>query len=95
MILISTLRKMIQKDPTAVVARVVIKAFYATLPDGSSLEFKGTVEYFATERQANDAFIRNAETIKAMGGNPTHHNFMDYVPANDAAKAQGFDYLGA
>lgn len=95
MILISTLRKMIQKDPNAQVARVVIKAFYATLPDGSQLEFKGTTDYFVTDRQANDAVIRNAETIKAMGGNPALLNYMDYVPANEAAKAQGFDFLGA
>lgn len=94
MILIGTLRKMIQKDPAARVARVGIKAFYATLPDGSQMEFKGSVAYFLTDRQANDAVIRNAEIIRTMGGNPALLSFMDYVPANDAAKAQGFDFLG-
>ncbi len=92
MILISTLRKMIAKNPEARVIRVTVKPYTANL--GSAVvDIPGSVDYFATDRQAGEAFVRNAEQIRGLGANPAELNRMEDVPANEAAKAQGFDFL--
>lgn len=91
MILISTIRKMLQRNPAATVIQMTVSAHTVTLP-GGSVAVPARVEYFATDRQAGEAQYREADTLRSLGLNAADLVRICDVPANVAALAQGFDY---
>lgn len=91
MILISTLRKMIKKDPAATVVQVTVKPHQAKI-GVNTFEFPGQREFFATDRQAGHFQIEHAEIMRSYGVDPANLISVCDVPANEAAKVQGFDF---
>jgi hypothetical protein len=91
MILISTIRKMLQKDQQALVAKLVVKAHTATV-GATKIDVPEVTEYFATERQLNDAVLHQAEMLRLVGCEPSKLVFSSFVTANEAAQAIGFNF---
>lgn len=91
MILISTIRKLLAYNPKATVCRLTI-ATHTLHVDHQCVTVPETVDYFATERAANAEWMRRADIMRLCGIDPAVLCSMVDVPANEAAKALGFDF---
>lgn len=94
MILISTLRKMIARDPLARVRQLTIKAHTVRMST-YSVDVGERVEYFATDRQVGERQYAEFEILRACNLDASTLIVVRDVLANDAAKAQGFDFLAS
>jgi hypothetical protein len=86
---IKFLLKLLDEGSDQSLPRVTVLAHQIKLPS-RTIDVPQHSECYATDRQANAVFTRNAQLLRELNLDPSTLNRYDYVSVKDAARAQGY-----